>query len=62
MIHEQAAAGIVYRSNLDDRPCVALFEQRTSVIPEGEIELLTGKPVELVQVCKEFGLVLGPRR
>lgn len=58
-LFDQGAAGIVYRSNLDALPCVALFEGRASVETDGEPELLTGTPAELLEVCNEFGLALG---
>lgn len=55
-LFDRGAAGLVFRSNLDDLPCVALFEGRAAVRLEGEAQPLTDIPVELLQVCEEFGL------
>ena len=52
----RGAAGIIYCSNLDDLPCVALFEGPALVTPDGEPEALVDSPSELLEVCKEFGL------
>jgi hypothetical protein len=56
---DRGAAGIIYRSNLDNNRCVALFEGRASVDEDGTIEPLTAKPTELLSTCEEFGLSLG---
>ena len=58
-LFERGAAGIVFRSNLDDLPCVALFEDRTRVVPEGESVSLVHPPEEFFKVCAEFNLVTG---
>jgi len=58
-LFDRGAAGIVYRSNLDDLPCLALFEGRASLVAKGESEPLIQAPVELLEVCNEFGLSLG---
>lgn len=35
-VFERDAAGVLYRSNLDDLPRVALFEQRAALTADGE--------------------------
>lgn len=55
-LFDREAAGIVFRSNLDALPCVALFEGRASVTLVGSPETLE-RSDELLEVCREFGLV-----
>jgi hypothetical protein len=57
---DQGAAGVVYGSNLDDRPCAALFEARSLLVPAPGFhpEPLTASHPDLVSICDEFGLVL----
>lgn len=55
-VFDRGGAGILYRSNLDDSPCVALFEGRSTVTADGEAQLLADLPDELLQVCDELGL------
>jgi hypothetical protein len=57
---DQGAAGVVYGSNLDDRPCVALFEARSILVPVPGFppEPLTISHPDLMAICDEFGLVL----
>lgn len=57
---DQGAAGIVYGSNLDDRPCAALFETRSLLVPVPGFhpEPLTSSHPDLVTICDEFGLIL----
>ncbi len=57
-LFDQEAAGIVYRSNIDDQLCVALFEGRARLVPTGDPELLTEPVRALGRVCKELGLIL----
>lgn len=57
-LYEEGAAGVLYRSNRDDMPCVALFEGAASLEPTGEIYPLTEPVPELLQVCSEYDLVL----
>lgn len=52
-------AGILYGSNLDDRPCAALFEDRALLLPNGAPEALTSDHPDLNRVCHEYGLLLG---
>jgi RES domain len=61
-VFERGAAGILYRSNLDDLPCVALFERRAALTADGEAEALADLPDELLRVSEEFGLAcsVGP--
>jgi hypothetical protein len=56
---DRGAAGILYRSNLDDLRCVALFEGRATVTRTGATERLTNRPTELVATCQDFDLTLG---
>lgn len=56
LVFDRGGAGILYRSNLDNSPCVALFEGRSKVTAEGEAQVLTTLPDELLQVCEELGL------
>lgn len=58
-LYEQGAAGLLFRSNLDDHQCVVLFEGRASLIETDEPRIeLTGDVDELIEVCSEFGLIL----
>jgi hypothetical protein len=59
-LYERGAAGVRFGSNLDDRPCFALFEARGHLEPRaGEPPLdLTVDLAILVQVCDEYGLHL----
>lgn len=57
-LFEEGAAGIRFRSNLDDGPCAALFEGRARLEPRGEPASLTEDVEELLQVVREYGLVL----
>jgi hypothetical protein len=59
-LYEDGAAGVRFGSNLDDRPCFAVFEARgrlVAVRDEPPLEL-TGALAVLVQVCHEYGLRL----
>lgn len=58
----RGAAGILYHSNLDNLPCLALFETRATLTRDGEPEALSDLPDELFQVCKELGLVCSAGR
>jgi hypothetical protein len=57
---ERGAAGVAYRSNLDDLACAALFENRASLdpVPGCVPEPLTASIPDLVKVCAQWGLVL----
>lgn len=61
-LFERGAAGISYHSNLDNLPCLALFESRAELTSDGEPEALSDLPDELFRVCKEFGLVCSAGR
>jgi hypothetical protein len=59
-LYEGGAAAIAFGSNLDDRPCYAVFEARGHLAPRGD-----GPPLELeadleplVTVCAEYGLTI----
>jgi RES domain len=61
LFFEAGAAGVVYGSNRDNLPCVALFEGRAVVRKVGLSIPLTENVPDLIQVCNEYGLVLqGP--
>jgi hypothetical protein len=57
-LFDRGAAGVLYKSRLDDEPCIALFEGRASLVPAGEVIPMTESPPELQQVCREFRLDL----
>ena len=57
-LYEEGAAGVRFRSNLDDQPCTALFEGRGRLEPTGAPIVLTRDVPELLQVCTEYLLVL----
>jgi hypothetical protein len=50
--------GVRFGSNLDDRPCYALFEGRAELEPDGEPLELTPELEPLRRVCDELGLRL----
>lgn len=57
-LYERRYAGVRFGSNLDDRPCYALFEGRAELDADGEpLELEPGLE-PLRRVCDEFGLTL----
>jgi hypothetical protein len=56
---DRGAAGILFRSNLDDLRCFALFEGRSSLTGARVAEPLRDRPAELLTTCKDFGLTLG---
>ncbi len=57
-LYEQGAAGLLFRSNLDDCQCAVVFEGRGRLEPSGEPVSLADDLPELDEVCREFGLVL----
>jgi RES domain len=57
-LYERRYAGVRFGSNLDDRPCYALFEGRAELEGNGDPLELTPTLVPLRQVCDEFGLTL----
>jgi len=57
-LYDEGRAGIRFRSRLDDRPCIALFEGRAVLSPAGNPESLTNPIPALLQVCDEYNLVL----
>jgi hypothetical protein len=59
-LYERGTAAIRFGSNLDDRPCYAVFEARGRLVPRRDtspLELTSDLP-ELVAVCDEYGLRL----
>ncbi len=59
VLYRWGAAGVVYRSKLDNKVCAALFEGRAELLPTGEIRKLTNPLSDLKKVCREFHLDLG---
>lgn len=57
-LFDRGASGMRYGSSLDNLPCLALFEDRADLAEDGEPEPLTDLPSELLEVCRDFGLVL----
>lgn len=61
-LYEDGAAGVRFKSNLDDRPCFALFEGRARLAAErasrGTLVRLRRDEPMLVRVCDELGLRL----
>lgn len=59
-LFEERQAGIKFHSHLDLKVCYALFEFRSRLAPNGIVVQLTKDVPELLDVCREFGLVLSP--
>lgn len=57
-LYDEGASGILFRSKLDNQPCVALFEDRAFLSLAGEPESLTKPLPTLLQVCSEYNLIL----
>jgi hypothetical protein len=59
-LYEDGAAGVRFGSNLDDRPCFAVFEARGRLVavPAEPPLTLTADLAVLVEVCDEYGLRL----
>ena len=57
-LYEHRYAGVRFGSNLDDRPCYALFEHRAELEGNGDPLELEPDVAPLRQVCDEFGLIL----
>lgn len=55
-LYERGAAAIKFGSNLDDRPCYAVFEARGRLVAAGEPVDLDADLPDLVTVCAEYGL------
>jgi hypothetical protein len=59
-LYEAGAAAVKFGSNLDDRPCYAVFEARGHLAPRGgepPLELDAGLEA-LATVCAEYGLTI----
>jgi hypothetical protein len=56
-LFDDGAAGLRFRSNCDDQPCIVIFEGRGALEPAGDPEPCTDDIPELLQVCSEFNLV-----
>jgi len=57
-LYERGAAAIRFGSNLDDRPCYAVFEARGRLAARGAPRELSVDLPDLVAVCDEYGLRL----
>jgi hypothetical protein len=57
-LYERGTAAIRFGSNLDDRPCYAVFEARGHLEPRGDVVELAADLPDLVTVCDEYGLRL----
>ena len=57
-LYEQGAAGLTFKSNLDDCRCVVLFEGQGTLELSAEPISLAEEIPELQQVCHEYGLLL----
>lgn len=53
---DEGKAGIRFKSHLDNKECIALFEGRAELVPAGEPIKLTPTLSPFQEVCKEFGL------
>lgn len=56
-LYEQDCAGILFKSNVDEGLCVALFEGRGHLEEDGAVDALTRDGPELLKVCDQFNLV-----
>jgi hypothetical protein len=59
-LHDQGAAGLLFRSNLDGEPCIVLFEGRARLHPDGRAIPMTENHPALLHVCSDYNLVLRP--
>ncbi len=57
-LYENGYAGVAFSSNLDSRPCFALFEGRAELQPLGEPLPMSGEHAILRAVCAQLGLRL----
>jgi hypothetical protein len=58
-LYENGHAGVAFfSSNLDSRPCFALFEGRAELQPLGEALPMSGEHAILRAVCAQLGLRL----
>jgi hypothetical protein len=60
-LYEAGAAAIRFGSNLDDRPCYAVFEARGHLAPRADdaaVLELDADLAPLVAVCAEYGLTI----
>lgn len=57
-LYDEGAAGIRFRSRLDDLPCIVLFDGRAILSSAGDPLPLTNPIPALLQVCDEYNLVL----
>ena len=59
-LYERGVAALLFRSNLDDGQCLAVFEGHGWLEEVGEAIPLADDVPELVKVCGEYGLILEP--
>jgi hypothetical protein len=57
-LYDQGAAGVIFGSQLDDQPCLALFEGRARLETDGSPIPLTDDIPALMQVCDAYKLPL----
>lgn len=57
-LYDRGAAGILFGSNIDGRPCLVLFEARARLQAEGACEPLAGLLHELAPALDKLGLTL----
>ena len=59
-LYNQGAAGILFKSGIDDQQCVAIFEGRGWLEETDQPAICLDEDLEeLARVCSEFGLILG---
>lgn len=58
LYRQQEAAGVLYPSNLNGQPCVALFEGRARLEATGEAIPLADLIAEVSPILQEFGILL----
>lgn len=59
-LYTNGKAGILYRSTLDNEPCVALFEHRAKLTNWGPPQELPADDADLRSVCGPWHLILEP--
>lgn len=57
-LFENGAAGVLYGSNFDNRPCIALFESRALLEPLASPEPLTGLVHEIEPVLRKLDIAI----
>jgi hypothetical protein len=57
-LYERGVAGLLFRSNLDDKRCLVLFEGRARLRAFGRAKPAPEDIPDLLRVCAEYGLLL----